>query len=56
MSNRIDASFLRGSTHYGRFKASGWGHENGIDTLGPYRETRTTVISSTGKFPNFYEN
>ncbi|WP_254603610.1 aldehyde dehydrogenase family protein [Burkholderia lata] len=62
VSKRIDAgmvwvntySFLRWSTPYGGFKASGWGRENGIDALEPYLETRTTVISTTGQFPNLY--
>ncbi|WP_261537751.1 aldehyde dehydrogenase [Burkholderia multivorans] len=62
VSSRIDAgmvwvntySFLRWSTPYGGFKASGWGRENGIDALAPYLETRTTVISTTGQFPNLY--
>ncbi|WP_322029274.1 aldehyde dehydrogenase [Paraburkholderia sp. J76] len=62
VSNRIDAgmvwvntySFLRWSTPYGGFKSSGWGRENGIDALDPYLETRTTVISTTGQFPNLY--
>jgi (Z)-2-((N-methylformamido)methylene)-5-hydroxybutyrolactone dehydrogenase len=62
VSNRIEAgmvwvntySFLRWSTPYGGFKASGWGRENGIDALDPYLETRTTVISTTGQFPNLY--
>lgn len=47
-------SFLRWSTPYGGFKASGWGRENGINALDPYLETRTTVISTTGQFPNLY--
>ncbi|MBZ5788778.1 aldehyde dehydrogenase family protein [Burkholderia contaminans] len=62
MSGRIDAgmvwvntySFLHWSTPYGGFKASGWGRENGIGALDPYLETRTTVISTTGQFPNLY--
>jgi acyl-CoA reductase-like NAD-dependent aldehyde dehydrogenase len=62
VSNRIEAgmvwvntySFLRWSTPYGGFKASGWGRENGINALDPYLETRTTVISTTGQFPNMY--
>ncbi|RKJ95076.1 aldehyde dehydrogenase [Alicycliphilus denitrificans] len=62
VSSRIEAgmvwvntySFLRWSTPYGGFKASGWGRENGIDALDPYLETRTTVISTTGQFPNLY--
>jgi len=64
VSNRIEAgmvwvntySFLRWSTPYGGFKTSGWGRENGIDALDPYLETRTTVISTTGQFPNLYAN
>lgn len=62
VSSRIEAgmvwvntySFLRWSTPYGGFKASGWGRENGINALDPYLETRTTVISTTGQFPNLY--
>ncbi len=62
VSSRIEAgmvwvntySFLRWSTPYGGFKASGWGRENGIGALDPYLETRTTVISTTGQFPNLY--
>jgi len=62
VSNRIEAgivwvntySFLRWSTPYGGFKASGWGRENGIDALDPFLENRTTVISTTGQFPDQY--
>lgn len=62
VSNRIDAGtvwvntylYMRASTPYGGFKASGWGRENGIDALDPYLETRTTIISTTGQFPNRY--
>jgi len=46
--------FIRWSTPYGGFKASGWGRENGKDALDPYMETRTTVISTTGTFPDAY--
>jgi aldehyde dehydrogenase (NAD+) len=64
VSNRIEAgtvwvntySFLRWSTPYGGFKQSGWGRENGIDALDPYLENRTTVISTTGQFPNLFAN
>jgi len=60
VSNRIEAgmvwvntySFLRWSTPNGGFKQSGWGRENGIDSLDPYLEDRTTVISTTGQFAN----
>jgi aldehyde dehydrogenase (NAD+) len=44
------------STPYGGFKSSGWGRENGIDALDPYLETRTTIISTTGQFPDLYAN
>lgn len=62
VSSRIDAGmvwvntylYLRWSTPYGGFKASGWGRENGIDALDPYLENRTTVISTTGVFANPY--
>lgn len=58
VSSRIEAGmvwvntyrYIRWSTPYGGFKASGWGRENGIEALDSYLETRTTVISTTGKF------
>lgn len=46
--------YIRWSTPYGGFKASGWGRENGIEALDDYLETRTTVISTTGRFPDPY--
>lgn len=46
--------YLRWSIPYGGFKASGWGRENGIEALDPYLETRATVISTTGQFPDAY--
>jgi aldehyde dehydrogenase (NAD+) len=46
--------YIRWSTPYGGFKASGWGRENGIEALDDYLETRTTVISTTGKFADPY--
>ncbi len=42
--------FLRWSTPYGGLKQSGWGRENGLEGLDPYLETRTTVVSTTGRF------
>jgi len=62
VSSRIEAGivwvntyrFIRWSTPYGGFKASGWGRENGLEGLDSYLETRTTVISTTGKFPDVY--
>ncbi len=62
VSNRIEAGtvwvntylYMHASTPYGGFKASGWGRENGIAALDPYLETRTTIISTTGQFPNRY--
>lgn len=42
--------YIRWSTPYGGFKASGWGRENGIEALDSYLETRTTIISTTGLF------
>ncbi|MGX9426887.1 MULTISPECIES: aldehyde dehydrogenase [Bradyrhizobium] len=48
--------FIRWSTPYGGFKGSGWGRENGIEALDSYLETRTTVVSTTGRFPNAYAN
>ncbi|WP_343315168.1 aldehyde dehydrogenase [Brucella sp. BE17] len=46
--------YIRWTTPYGGFKASGWGRENGIEALDSYLETRTTVISTTGRFPDAY--
>ncbi len=46
--------YIRWTTPYGGFKASGWGRENGLEALDSYLETRTTVISTTGQFPNAY--
>ena len=46
--------FIRWSTPYGGFKGSGWGRENGIEALDNYLETRTTVISTTGRFADAY--
>ena len=48
--------YIRWSTPYGGFKASGWGRENGVEALDDYLETRTTVISTTGKFADPYAN
>lgn len=42
--------YIRWSTPYGGMKASGWGRENGLEALDAYLDTRTTVISTTGKF------
>lgn len=63
VSKRIDAGmvwvntyrFIRWSTPYGGMKASGWGRENGIEALDSYLDTKTTVISTTGQFPDAYE-
>lgn len=46
--------YIRWSTPYGGFKASGWGRENSMEALDNYLETRTTVVSTTGKFPDAY--
>lgn len=42
--------YIRWSTPYGGFKASGWGRENGTEALDAYLDTRTTIISTTGLF------
>ncbi len=44
--------YIRWSTPYGGFKTSGWGRENGLEALDSYLETRTTIVSTTGKFPD----
>lgn len=62
VSARIDAGmvwvntyrYIRWSTPYGGMKASGWGRENGTDALDNFLETRTTIVSTTGRFPNAY--
>jgi (Z)-2-((N-methylformamido)methylene)-5-hydroxybutyrolactone dehydrogenase len=46
--------FIRWSTPYGGFKASGWGRENGTDALDAYQETRTTIIGVSGQYPDAY--
>jgi aldehyde dehydrogenase (NAD+) len=46
--------YIRWSTPYGGFKASGWGRENGIEALDSYLETRTTIVSTTGRFADPY--
>jgi (Z)-2-((N-methylformamido)methylene)-5-hydroxybutyrolactone dehydrogenase len=46
--------YLRWSIPYGGFKGSGWGRENGTEALDAYLETRATVISTTGTFPDPY--
>jgi len=48
--------YIRWSTPYGGIKASGWGRENGVEALDDYLETRTTVISTTGRFADPYAN
>lgn len=62
VSSRIEAGivwvntyrYIRWSTPYGGFKSSGWGRENGLEALDSYLETRTTVVSTTGQFPDAY--
>lgn len=62
VSSQIDAGivwvntyrFLRWSTPYGGMKSSGWGRENGLEAIEQYFETKTTVIGTTGAFPNAY--
>ncbi|MFV0361459.1 aldehyde dehydrogenase [Tropicimonas sp.] len=46
--------YIRWTTPYGGFKASGWGRENGVEAVDAYLDTRTTVISTTGTFPDAY--
>lgn len=48
--------FIRWSTPYGGVKASGWGRENGIEALDAFLETKTTVVSMHGTFPDAYAN
>jgi len=64
VANRIEAGmvwvntyrYIRWSTPYGGFKASGWGRENGIEALDSYLETRTTIVSTTGAFADPFAN
>ena len=59
---RIDAGivwvntyrYIRWSTPYGGFKMSGLGRENGTEAMDAYLETKTTVISTTGRFADAY--
>ena len=46
--------YIRWNTPYGGFKQSGWGRENGAEALDGYCQTRTTIIGTTGKFPDAY--
>jgi acyl-CoA reductase-like NAD-dependent aldehyde dehydrogenase len=46
--------YIRWSTPYGGFKQSGWGRENGLEAIEQYLQTRTTIIGTTGKFPDAY--
>jgi aldehyde dehydrogenase (NAD+) len=48
--------YIRWSTPYGGFKMSGWGRENGAEALDQYLQTRTTIISTRGRFPDAYAN
>lgn len=62
VSSRIQAGivwvntyrYIRWTTPYGGFKMSGLGRENGYEALDNYLETKTTVISTTGQFPDAY--
>lgn len=62
VSSRIEAGmvwvntyrYIRWSTPYGGVKASGWGRENGLEGLDAYLDTRTTIMSTTGQFPDPY--
>jgi len=64
VSSRIEAGlvwvntyrYIRWTTPYGGFKASGFGRENGLEGLDSYLETRTTVINLSGQFPDAYAN
>jgi acyl-CoA reductase-like NAD-dependent aldehyde dehydrogenase len=64
VSSRIEAGivwvntyrYIRWSTPYGGVKASGWGRENGIESLDGYLDTQTTIISTTGQFPDPFAN
>jgi len=46
--------YIRWSTPYGGVKASGWGRENGVEALDGYLETKTTILNTTGHFPDAY--
>jgi aldehyde dehydrogenase (NAD+) len=46
--------FIRWSFPYGGFKMSGLGRENGPEALANYLETRSTVMSLTGSYPDAY--
>ena len=46
--------YIRWSTPYGGVKASGWGRENGLESLDAYLDVHTTIMSKSGKFPDPY--
>ncbi|ACT60235.1 aldehyde dehydrogenase [Hirschia baltica] len=46
--------YIRWSTPYGGMKASGWGRENGLEAMSQYLEVKTTIMSTTSRFPNAY--
>jgi (Z)-2-((N-methylformamido)methylene)-5-hydroxybutyrolactone dehydrogenase len=64
VSSRIEAGmiwvntyrYIRWSTPYGGVKASGWGRENGVESLDSYLDTHTTIISKTGQFADPFAN
>jgi acyl-CoA reductase-like NAD-dependent aldehyde dehydrogenase len=45
---------IRWAFPYGGFKMSGIGRENGPEALDSYLETKSTVISLTGAYPDAY--
>ncbi len=46
--------YLRWNIPYGGFKLSGLGRENGPEALEGFLETRSTIMSLTGAYPDAY--
>jgi aldehyde dehydrogenase (NAD+) len=46
--------YIRWSTPYGGVKSSGWGRENGLESLEAYLDVHTTIVSKSGKFADPY--
>lgn len=46
--------YIRWNIPYGGFKMSGLGRENGPEALDAYLETRATIMSLTGSYPDAY--
>jgi aldehyde dehydrogenase (NAD+) len=48
--------YIRWAIPYGGFKMSGYGRENGIEAVDAYLQTRATIVSYSGAYPDAYAN